>query len=983
MLESINVEEKKKGDFMELGYSRSIEGGIKSDKKFQENCLVGKMRIQINKLHFMYTNIRSLMNNNKMEEIEILLRERSIDVLGVTESWTHEGITNAEINIQGFSLFRRDRSEQDKCRGGGVLLYIREALLPELKEVSADSETLWVNIKGVKLNEITVGICYRRPDASEEMTTRLIKSIQDNISKQTLIMGDFNFRDLVWEEDSTSGGGMREDFQEMMSDLFLTQHVKEPTRGSNILDLVISTEAEMVEDLTVAVPVSNSDHNTLYWDVVCDVARQERKDQHYNYKQGNYKGIVEEMQEVDWKTEFKDMDVEERWGRFKVEFLGCRNRHVKKCKERRNQDKVWINEKIRKQIRKRNRNWGKLSKIVSHENLAKYKRARNITTMMIRNAKKNHEMKLANRIKEEPKQFYAYVNAKRKTKDSIGPLRDDKGQMIREDGLMGNMLNSYFGAVFTKEDEMELEEVENKFAENELERSYVLENIEMTEDKIEKAIDKLKSNKAAGVDDMGSTLLKMSKEGIVYPLYEIFSASFSAGIVPKDWKKANVTPIFKKGSKRECGNYRPVSLTCQAGKLMERIIKDELVKFIENGIITDSQHGFRSRKSCLTNMLEFLETVQTEVDQGEPIDVVFLDLQKAFDKVPHGRLGIKLRSIGVRGKLLVWIMEWLKGRTQRVVLNGEASEWVDVESGVPQGSVLGPVLFIVYINDMDERILNSLWKFADDTKMVGRVRTKEELERFREDLSRLSEWAEEWKMPFNVTKCKVMHFGKNNCREEWSMGDIKLEVIKEEKDLGVVLSDDLKVGVQCKKAAIKGNQILGMIYRTFENKDLITVKILYKALVRPHLDYCSQAWRPHLQKDKDVLERVQRRATRMVSGFKDIPYEERLRRMNLTTLETRRLRADLLEVYKIMTGREGVRENLLFTRIGEESVTRGHSLKLLKKRFYTDLGKYSFGNRVVSDWNQLPASVVQAPSVNIFKTQIDNYLGRTRGLDKL
>jgi ribonucleases P/MRP protein subunit RPP40 len=975
--------EEKKGNFMQLGDSMITERENKSVNKFKERSLVGKKRIDINKLQFMYTNIRSLMNNNKREEIEILLRERSVDVLGITESWTHEGITNAEINILGFSLFRRDRSEKNKCRGGGVLLYIRESLLPEIKEISAESESLWVSIKGVKLNEITVGICYRRPDASDEMTKKLIKSIQDNITKQTLIMGDFNFRDWESEEDSTSGGGIQEDFQEMMSDLFLTQHVKDPTRGTNILDLVISTEAEMVDDLTVAVPVGNSDHNTLYWDLICDAAGHERKQQHYNYKQGNYKAIVDEMKEVDWMTEFKDMDVEERWGRFKVEFIECRNRHVKKCKERTKRDKVWMNEKIRKQIRKRNRNWGKLSKTVNHENLVQYKRARNITTMLIRNAKKNHEVKLTDRIKEEPKRFYAYVNAKRKTKDIIGPLRDDNGQMIREDGMMANMLNSYFSEVFTKEDEMELEEVENKHTCKEREGSHVLEEILITEEKIEKAIDKLKSSKAAGVDNMSSTLIKLSKEGIVNPLCEIFSESFKTGKVPEDWKKANITPIFKKGSKRECGNYRPVSLTCQAGKLMERIIKEELVTFIEKGIITDSQHGFRSRKSCLTNMLEFLETVQTEVDQGEPMDVVFLDLQKAFDKVPHGRLGIKLMNIGVGGKLLEWIREWLKGRTQRVVLNGEASEWVDVESGVPQGSVLGPVLFIVYINDMDERILNNLWKFADDTKMVGRVRTKEELDRFREDLNRLSEWADEWKMPFNIAKCKVMHFGKNNCREEWSMGGAKLEVIKEEKDLGVVLSDDLKVGVQCRKAATKGNQILGMIYRTFENKDMRTIKILYKALVRPHLDYCSQAWRPHLQKDKDVLERVQRRATRMVSGFKDIHYEERLRRLNLTTLETRRLRADLLEVYKIITGREGVRENLLFTRIAEDSVTRGHSLKLSKRRFYTDLGKFSFGNRVVTEWNQLPTSVVQAPSVNIFKTQIDNYLGRTRGLDKL
>jgi Reverse transcriptase (RNA-dependent DNA polymerase) len=380
-----------------------------------------------------------------------------------------------------------------------------------------------------------------------------------------------------------------------------------------------------------------------------------------------------------------------------------------------------MSEKIKKEIKKRNKLWGELSKKTDYGNLANYKRSRNFTTGLIRKSKGEYEKKLVNRVKDDPKKFYAYVNSKRKTKDSIGPLMDSNGEKTSDFKKMGNVLNTFFGSVFTIEDKEDLEIIEKQYIEANNDSIATLKVIDITEDKIKKAIDSLKINKAAGIDDMGSTLLKLSKEGILRPLNAIFRESLDTGKVPGDWKKANVMSIFKKGSKADCGNYRPVSLTCQVGKIMERVIKDELMEFVEKFILKDSQHGFRSKRSCLTNLLEFLETVQTEVDEGKCMDVVFLDLQKAFDKVSHGRLVIKLRNIGIRGKLLDWITEWLRKRSQRVVLNGEASDWVEVGSGVPQGSVLGPALFLVYINDMDEGILNNLWKFADDTQILGHV----------------------------------------------------------------------------------------------------------------------------------------------------------------------------------------------------------------------------------------------------------------------
>ena len=448
-----------------------------------------------------------------------------------------------------------------------------------------------------------------------------------------------------------------------------------------------------------------------------------------------------------------------------------------------------------------------------------------------------------------------------------------------------------------------------------------------------------------------------------------------------DWKSANISAIFKKGSKKDPGNYRPVSLTSHICKIFEKILKEELVNHLEsNKILKESQHGFRAGKSCLTNLLEFTEYISKNMDKGEPIDIIYLDFQKAFDKVPHTRLMNKIQACGVKGKVLNWIRNWLFDRRQRVCIDGNYSDWSNVVSGVPQGSVLGPILFTIFINDIDDKILSKLLKFADDTKLIGKVKSSVDIEILRKDLANLYRWSEDWQMLFNVNKCKIMHIGRNNTEEKYYMGGKELIQINEETDLGVLISNDFKVFKQCAKAAKKGNQVLGMIWRTFEckNKDII-VK-LYKSLVRPHLDYCCQAWRPHLIKDIMLIERVQRRATKMIWECKGKSYLERLKILNLTTIETRMLRADLLEAFKILSGMENVEEKDFFERSSRGGVSRGHGLKLFKNRVNLDVGKYSFGNRICNEWNMLPENIVMSKSVNEFKGKIDRYLASIRGL---
>jgi hypothetical protein len=391
-----------------------------------------------------------------------------------------------------------------------------------------------------------------------------------------------------------------------------------------------------------------------------------------------------------------------------------------------------------------------------------------------------------------------------------------------------------------------------------------------------------------------------------------------------------------------------------------------------NKLIGNSQHGFLPGKSCSTNLLEFLERVTREVDEGKPFDIVFLDFAKAFDKVPKNRLLEKLRAHGVRGDVLRWIKNWLSGRRQRVVLNGKKSSWNDVLSGVPQGSVLGPILFLIFINDLDMEtpMVEIVRKFADDTKVGNGAKTMKEREDMQEALDKLSSWADRWGMEFNVSKCKVMHVGHNNEKHAYTMKGQQLTETEEERDIGVMVSRQLKPSVQCKHAARTAQTVLGQLTRAFHYRDRHVFLRLYIQYVRPHLEFCVPAWSPWLDGDKDCLERVQKRAVGMISGLRGRTYEDRLKELGIVTLEERRHQMDMLQTYKILNGKEKVDPSWWFTMASDsERVTRQSAdpLNIRPGTPRLDIRRYFYSQRIVESWNNVPLDIKKSVSVTAFK----------------
>jgi ribonuclease P/MRP protein subunit RPP40 len=364
------------------------------------------------------------------------------------------------------------------------------------------------------------------------------------------------------------------------------------------------------------------------------------------------------------------------------------------------------------------------------------------------------------------------------------------------------------------------------------------------------------------------------------------------------------------------------------------------------------------------------------VDNGNPVDAIYLDFSKAFDAVPHRRLMVKLESLGIDGSVFQWIKYFLQDRSQYVEIEKERSVAYKPSSGVPQGSVLLPLLFAAFVNDLDRTVKNaSLLKFADDLKLFMAINKSDPLSTIplQSDLNSLNDWSNDWLLKFNATKCSTLHFGNGNPEVTYHIGQTPLATNSVERDLGVLISSDMKMHSQVMKCVQTAQNVLWSIKRTITSRDKDIVRLLYIHLVRPHLEFSSPAWNPYEKRDIDLLERVQRRATKLIPELKRLPYEERLKRLNLQSLEVRRKRQDLLEIFKILKGNSPLSRDI-FLYPAERSRRTNHPLMLKKHRFHLDCRKFSFANRSVNEWNMLPADIVNSSTISVFKRKLDLFL---------
>lgn len=487
-------------------------------------------------------------------------------------------------------------------------------------------------------------------------------------------------------------------------------------------------------------------------------------------------------------------------------------------------------------------------------------------------------------------------------------------------------------------------------------------DIEISTPGIEKLLSNLDPHKAAGPDQIRPIILKNVCKEISPFLQILFSKCLKSGATPQPWRMANVVPIYKKGQKSDPANYRPISLTCILCKTLEHIVSSSIAKhFTRSNLFYELQHGFREKRSCNTQLIMLIDDLQKAVNLKSQVDLILLDFSKAFDMVNHEKLLYKLHYYGIRGNTLSWIKSFLDNRSQSVVINSSKSDTIPVSSGVPQGSVLGPLLFLIYINDLPDHVSHSKVRlFADDTAIYLSLTVATHSKYLQHDLNQLQKWESLWDMQFNPSKCQVIHITKRKTEidTKYTLHNTTLETVSSAKYLGVTISNDLTWNKHIDNITKKANQTLGFLRRNIKVHSAKLKSTAYTTLVRPQLEYCSSVWSPHTSAGIDQIESIQRRAARWAlrdygrtSSVTNMLTNLRWRRLDLRRIDQR-----LIMTYNITHNLVAISPECYFTSNTRRS-RLFHSMAYRQIQTSSDSHKFSFFPRSIVHWNSLPEDI--------------------------
>ena len=931
--------------------------------------------------------------------------ETFIPFIGITESHLDSSIFDAEIQIPGYNILRSDRINRKQ---GGVILYTYKNIIHNDSVNYSDKYCEAVAVY-IKHYNIMIAIIYRPPNAPEKSFTDCMGKIQEFTSKydeaDKFILGDFNFKFVQWESEKILSDGIpaSESRQartliDYMNKNLLVQTVHENTRAEkSILDIVLVNNEELIHSIQVE-KNQYSDHDMvkckLLHENICmahEATKSECRetkslDNLYMHK-ADWNKIREEIRNINWDIELnKEKDIEKVYDIFEEvvtnvcsKYTPIRERQKARDKMPRDRlalirNKKNLNAKINmyKYVKVNTMNEDKRIRVIEKLENRKLEIETKIKHSIIQESERREEEAIGY-IKRNPKAFFTYTKRFMKVTTNVGPLKDDKGYMQSDAKKKAQILQEQFKKVFSDPGNSNIDDI--KINEN---VSSKVEDIEFTVKEVEDAIDSIPTYAAPGPDKFPAVILKECKKELSYPLYTIWRKSLDDGKIPGKLKIQSIIPIFKKGSKAEAANYRPVSLTSHIIKLFERVLRKKIVKFMEeNNLISKYQFGFRSGRSTIIQLLEHLDNIISILEENENADVVYLDFAKAFDKVDHKILLHKLSLLGIQGKLLSWIEDFIANRIQHVIVEGEKSNKATVISGVPQGTVLGPILFIIYINDLTEAIKYSqMLVFADDTKFTKKIKNKQDHADLEKDLHASIIWSLTNNMQLNNDKFQLLQHGKSkDLKTEYTINNnIKLNNSKEVKDLGIYISEDMSWDVHITNIINTSKKYTFWILRTFRSRKKEIILFLFKTFVIPRLEYGCQIWSPHLKKDIIRLESLQKMITSKIDGVDGQNYHERLKTLKLYSLQRRRERFIMITMWKIEKGFLPNQINIEFyetMRFGVKArrkVSKSTNLHMKTVRFhhFTSLGPALY--------NLIPKNIKGKNTLETFKKSLDIYL---------
>jgi hypothetical protein len=902
-----------------------------------------------------------------------LLHSTEPDIVLGTESWLKPDIQTSECFPPHFTVYRKDRA----THAGGVFIAVNSDIISsELKEIEPEAEEIWVKVNIVGSRDLYLCSHYRPNITYKTSIPNFSKSLHKigNHNAHVFIGGDFNLPDWDWESNKLKPKAKESTqhtaFIELLHDFGLTQLVLKPTRINNTLDLMITNNQSRVNRTEILPGISDHDTILCELDISPSKVNQPKRDIP-QYNRANWDSLRTSIINLseDINSKASTSSVEDLWNLFSKGLEKSIQEHVphKTCTNK--YHLPWLSPEIKHLIQKRNRTYRAMKK--SNDN--HLRQNFNILKSKIQRKLRNAYWQYVENIVVEPdqkqttsKKFYTYLKHNKTDRSGIAPLRD-QGRLHTDPIDKANILNQQFQSVFTKENPLPL----SALSKDKLPSPYpTMPEIQVTENGILKLLQNLNPYKAAGPDNIKPIILKTLAPEIAPILTTIFIKSLESGVVPSDWRNANVSPIFKKGSRYDPSNYRPISLTCIACKLLEHIIVTAITKHSHlNNILHPNQHGFRQKKSCETQLLEFAHEAANTLKEGKQMDVLVMDFSKAFDKVGHERLCHKLALHGVRGRTLSWIRAFLTGRTQEVVVEGKHSDRAEVISGVPQGSVLGPCLFLHYINDLPEGLGSGVRLFADDTIVYLTLTTINDARKLQSDLDRLASWENKWQMEFHPKKCQVLSITnkKKPIIFYYSLHGHTLERVLEAKYLGITIKKNLNWNQHISNTCNKANRALGFLRRNLKINSIKVKQQAYFTYVRPILEYCSSVWDPFRSGQQAQLEMIQRRAARFACNRyrRTSSVTSMLAVLRWTSLLERRTVARLAMFYKMQNGLVSTHPSQFLSPYLEPNCYKYH---IPHSRI--DAHAFSFFPRTARAWNRLPLTTVLAPSFEAYKARM-------------
>lgn len=665
---------------------------------------------------------------------------------------------------------------------------------------------------------------------------------------------------------------------------------------------------------------------------------------------------------------FSSRSVEENWTAFKAKVTELSDTFIPLVRVRSGPVSAWYNTTLRRLSNKRKRLFRAAKKTSDSSRWEKYHQALKVYKSTVKRTKSSFmHNTLPSLVKRDPRKFWNIVNPRQHNRVT---LKSSDGAFVPVNEC-ATVLNDSFVKNFTSANTRVISHLPSA-------NHYPMDQIIIDTFGIAKVIDNIKLSSSCGIDGINSKFLKSTKMYSSMVLSKIFEQSLYCGVLPKDWKCGKVIPMFKKGDRSSPLNYRPISLTSVCCKILEHIIYSNLVKFLEeNSFFTKAQHGFRSKFSCETQLVSFVHDLGTAIDQRCCTDVVFLDFSKAFDLVPHNLLFYKLSLLNIDTFVLQWISSFLSGRQQYVEVNDFSSPVSPVTSGVPQGSVLGPILFLIYINDLPTCISSRIRLFADDCVVYRQIRSVNDPLLLQSDLDALSDWCKTWSMSLSIEKCKFMRFSTQpSVLPEYQISGLNLEHVSVYKYLGIYFANNLSWKTHVYHILNNANRALGYLKRHFSRASPDVKKTLYVTLVRSKLEYAASVWDPQQAYLAQEIESLQSRAVRFIfNDFSRLSSVTSMRNsLALPTLAVRRKAARLYLFHKIFYQNTVLRDEMRITESSYTSARLDHSVKVAVPRSRTGLHAESFLPKTSREWNSLPDNIAIVRNHDIFRNLLNIHL---------